>query len=556
VAVLIVPPLDAKPFPTLGPQICDFIEERCVFGPGSLKGQPARLDAEKRAVVYRAYEVYPRGHLLAARRRFKRVAESWRKGTAKTEFAAWIAYCELHPEAPVRCDGFDRYRRPVGRPVRDPFIPMLAYTKDQTEELAFGALYVITSEGPDADLFDIQLGQIVRLDARGRADGRALAIAGSPNPADGARTTHQHIDEPHRLYLPTHLETHEIMLANMPKRPLEDPWTHYTTTAGEPGQESVAEQLHHEAELIAKGEITEPELHYFHREASPGYDMSSLEDRIAAVAEATGPVGEYAPGQFREIAKQWDRPKADKTYLERVWTNRWLASAAQAFDLTQWKEKLATLEPIPDGAFVAAGFDGARFRDSTGIVLTEISTGRQQLWATWEQRPVDVDEWEIDETEVTAAWEQVIERFDLWRCFGDPPHWTETFASWAAKWPDQFEEWWTTGTRRMAFAVRDYREGMASGAVTHVSRPDDTLDEAFDTHIGNAGRKDVNIYDDDPDNPGRRLFVLQKIHPDRKFDNAMAGCLSWQARLEAVRTGAKPRRRPAARPRRLDKPRR
>ena len=182
---------------------------------------------------------------------------------------------------------------------------------------------------------------------------------------------------------------------------------------------------------------------------------------------------------------------------------------------------------------------GARFRDSTGIVLTDIVTGKQQLWATWE-RPYDVEEWEVPEAEVTAAWEQITETFDLWRCYGDPPHWTETYGSWAAKWPDQFEEWWTNRTRAMAFAVREYTEAMATGAVTHVLRDGNDTDAAFDRHIAAAGRNDVNIFDDE----GKRLYVLRKIHPDRKFDNAMAGCLSWQARLEAVRTGAQLRPAP------------
>lgn len=535
-AVLIVPALEAKPFPTLGSAICDFIEERCVFGPGSLKGEPARLDPEKRAAIYRAYEVFPRRHPQAGRRRFKRVGLSWRKGTAKTEFAAWIAYCELHPDGPVRFDGWDRWGRPVGRPVRDPYIPMVAFTKDQTEELAYGALYTVVSESPDADLFDISLERIVRLDHRGRPDGKAVPLAGSPNARDGARTTFQHFDEPHRLYLPKQVEAHETMLGNIPKRPLEDPWTFYTTTAGQPGQGSVAEQLHSEAQKIEKGELRDPELFYFHREAGPSHDLLTLKGRIAAVAEATGPVGEYAKGQFRDIARQWERPQADKTYLERVWTNRWTRQAAQAFDVARWG-RIVTPNPIPRGAFVAGGFDGARFRDSTGIVLTDIHTGVQQLWATWE-RPADAaEDWEVPEAEVTEAWEQIIATFDLWKCFGDPPHWTETYGSWAARWPDQFDEWWTNRVRRMAFAVREYSEAHATGALMHVSRKDNALDAAFDTHVGNAGRKDVNIFDDD----GQQMFVLAKLHPDRKFDNAMAGCLSWQAYLEAVRTGAKPR---------------
>jgi hypothetical protein len=536
VALLVVPSLDEAPWPTLGGQVCDFLEERSIFGPGSLKGEPYRIDDEFRAQVYRAYEVYPKGHPWAGRRRFKRVGISVRKGLAKTEKLAQLTLVELHAEGPVRCDGFDAYGEPVGRPVRDPYIPLLAVTVEQVEELAYGALYVIVTEGPDADLFDSSLERIVRLDEHGRADGKAVPLSNSPGARDGARTTFQGFDEPHRLFLPRAVAAHETMVANLEKRVLEDPWGLYVGTAGEPGQGSIAEGIHAEAELIDRGEIDDPQLFYFYRWAKRNYDMTDLDERIEAVTEATGPIGEYGPGQFHSIAKQWDRPKADKNYLERVWLNRWTRSEAQAFDAIRWAEELARPEEIPAGAFVAAGFDGARFRDSTGIVLTDIATGLQQLWATWE-RPVDVEDWEVPEHEVTAAWEQIVDAFELWRCYGDPPHWTETYGSWAARWPDQFEEWWTNRTSHMAKAVRAYREGQATAAVTHVSRPGNPTDEAFDRHVAAAGRKDVNLWDDD----GTRLFVLSKIHEDRKFDNAMAGCLSWTAYLDAVKTGAKPR---------------
>lgn len=549
-AVLVVPPLDEEPWPTLGPQVADLLEECSIFGPGSLKGQPYRLDDEKRAALYRMYEVYPQGHQWAGRRRFKRVGISVRKGLAKTELLAQVAFAELHPDGPVRCDGFDSSGNPVGRPVRDPYIPLLAVTVEQVEELAYGALYVLCTEGPDADLFDATLDRIIRFGPTGMADGKAVALSNSPGARDGARTTFQGFDEPHRLSLPRAISAHETMVANLEKRSLEDPWGLYVGTAGELGEGSIAEGLHAEAEAIARGEIEDPQLFYLHRDSGPvhdgdkttGHDLSTLEGRVAAIREATGAIGEYSPGQFHSIARQWDRPAADKRYLQRVWLNLWIKSGTQAFDGKRWGD-LATTEAIPPGAFVAAGFDGARFRDSTGIVLTDIATGRQQLWATWE-RPIDsegreVAEWEVPEHEVTAAWEQINERFDLWRCYGDPPHWTETFGSWAARWPDRFEEWWTNRTGHMAKAVRAYVEAMASGAVTHVTRDENETDAAFDRHIAAAGRKDVNYWDDD----GQRLFVLQKIHEDRKFDNAMAGCLSWTAYLDAVKTGAKPRRK-------------
>lgn len=556
-ATLIVPELDAEPWPTLGPQVCALIEERAIFGPGDLKGQPARLSPEKRAIIYRAYEVYPRGHMLAGRRRFKRVGWSVRKGLAKTEVQAWIAYAELHPDGPVRCDGFDAHGQPVGRPVSSPYIPLLAYSKDQVEELAFGALYTVVTEGPDADLFDATLSAIVRFDEFGRADGKALPLAGSPNAADGARTTFQGFDEPHRLYLPRLREAHDTMDANLPKRPAADGWSLYVGTAGELGQGSIAEDLHVEAQSIARGEVADPRLFYFHRDAGQthrgdkehGHDLRSLEGRIAAIAEATGPEGEYGPGQFHDIAEKWDRPRADHAYLDRVWLNLWEQSGRQAFDPVQQKSLIAP-GLIRPGSLVTVGFDGARYRDATALVITEVTTGLQQLWGLWERPPdidkqvIDEDEhaWEVPETEVDAAMTQIANTFRVFRGNFDPPHWTEKVGAWAGKWA-WVEEFHTYQRHPMAMAVRDYREAMTSGAVSYATDPrlatgspvpGETMTDALSRHIGNAGRVDTNLFDDE----GERLWILGKIHPDRKFDACMAAVLSWQARLVALKKGA------------------
>ena len=46
--MILTVPQDAALYPTLGPQVCDFIEQNMVFGPGDLRGQPVMLDDEKR----------------------------------------------------------------------------------------------------------------------------------------------------------------------------------------------------------------------------------------------------------------------------------------------------------------------------------------------------------------------------------------------------------------------------------------------------------------------------------------------------------------------------
>lgn len=532
-AVLIVPELDKTPWPTLGPQVCDFIEDRCIFGPGSLAGQPAKLDVEARAALYRMYEVYPKGHKLAGTRRFTRVGLEWRKGLAKTEKMAWIAFAELHPEAPVRCDGFDAYGQPVGRPVNFPYIPLMATSEEQVSDLAYGVLKYVVEEGPDADLFDSSLERIIRLSPTGQNDGQCLPVSTAPNARDGALTTFQGFDEPHRIYSPRQRHAHDTMLANIPKRPMEQPWSLYTSTAGKLGQGSVQEDLRKEAEQIARGKVRDPRLFFFSRFASDGYDLRKHSERVKAIAEATGPVGEWGPGQFHNIAAEWDRVGADHDYLERVWLNRWVSDNTQAWDADLIDSLARPGEIIRPGRRVTLGFDGARRKDATAIVATDIETGLQQIVGLWE-KPEFADDWEVPESEVTDAVATAFQRWHVHALYGDPPYWVDTMGKWAQRWEDRVVEWWTNRHKAMAYLLVEVQEALQSGQLTFGGSEQDCADLV--RHYKNAGKRELRIRDDE----GNPMWNLKKVDDDqeRKFDACMASVLSWAARLDAIKQGA------------------
>lgn len=537
---LVVPPLDDDPWPTLGPAVCDFIETNLIFGPGDLRGKQAVIDDETRGLIYRAYEVYPRGHEQEGRRRFKRVAFSLRKGTAKTEKAAWLAACEVHPDAPVRCDGFRRSGRswvPVGRPVSDPYIPMVAYTEEQTEDLAYGALYVILSEGPLADDFDIGLEQIRVLGPTGKARGEVKALAAAPNGRDGARTTFQHFDETHRMTLRRLRDAHQTMLANIPKRFLADAWSLETTTAPEPGTKSVAEATMDYADLVDGGSVADPRLFFFHRQASDDHDLTTEAGARAAVIEASGPAAAWS--DIDGIMSLWSDPQTDRAYWERVWTNRKVQAETQAFDPLRWAELSLLVEGKPpprpaNGELVVAGFDGARFEDSTALIGTDVVTGDQWVQGIWEKQPTDSDDWEVDATEVDLAVEDLFENWQVWRLYADPPFWETNVDAWAGRWPKRVVRWWTNRQKPMAYALRGYRDAQRAGEVHHDGDP------RLARHIANARKHVLAIRDDQ----GRPLYTIRKDRPDspNKIDASMAGCLSWEARGDAIAAGAKKRR--------------
>ena len=537
-SILVVPTLDEEPWPTLGGQVCAWIEENLTFGPGDLRGQPAKLDAEKRALIYRAYEVFPRGVERAGRRRFKRVAISLRKGSAKTELAAWLAAAELHPRAPVRCIGWDKKGNPLGGPVNDPFIPVVAYTEEQSEELCYGALKTILEHSKVARDFDIGMERIMRV----RGDGKALAVSTAPGPRDGARTTFQVFDETHRFVLPRLRKAHQTMLANMPKRKASDAWSLETTTAPAPGENSVAEQTMHYAQAVHEGRVRDSRLFFFHRQADDGHKLDTPEDIRVAVLEASGPVGVWS--DVDAIVEQWNDPSADKTFLERVWLNRMVRASERAFDVARWAELARPDHAVPAGALITVGFDGSRTNDSTGIVCTEVETGFTWLEKGWE-RPEGVEEWEVPQAEVEAAMEDVFDRWDVWRLLADPPYWEMVTASWAGRfgdavWLDVAGETMkgprvglfpTNRHRKMADATRSFANAIADGSLTHSG------DAGLGRHIANAHRKELTQKDDD----GAPLWVITKDRPGSplKIDFAVAAILSWEARRAALELGAK-----------------
>lgn len=524
-SVLMVPNDDKTPWPTLGPLVCDFIEENLIFGPGDLRGMPAVLDDEKRALIWRMYEIFPQDHAMAGRRRFKRVGISLAKGLAKTEFAAWIAACELHPDAPVRCIGFDSNGNPLGGPVNDPYIPMVAYTEEQSDELAYGALRVILDEGPLRDDFDIGLERIMRKNG----DGKAVSLSTSPSARDGARTTFQLFDETHWFTTPKLLQAHQTMMANLPKRKIADAWSLEVTTAPEPGAGSVAEKTMNYAKSIQEGKTKDARLFYFHRQASDEHDIETEKGAREAVIEASGPAHSWR--DIDGIVELWRDPTTDRSFWERVWCNRLVKSSKKAFDTERWKELQVDENPVKPGDLIVLGFDGSQFNDSTGLIGTHVETGFQWKLGFWECPLGKADKWQVPTDEVDTAVRDAFNTYEVWRMYADPPYWQSWLAKWAGEFgDDKVIEWWTNRRKQMSYALENFETAITSGTILHDG------DEDMIRHLGNAYRHDLPQRDEE----GKPLWLIRKerANSPHKIDLTMAAVLSWEARTDAIAAGA------------------
>ena len=144
----------------------------------------------------------------------------------------------------------------------------------------------------------------------------------------------------------------------------------------------------------------------------------------------------------------------------------------------------------------------------------------------------------MDPALVDAAVADVFEELDVWRLYGDPPHWGEWLDTWAGRYGGhRVVKWWTTRQRAMGHALREYWQAIESGTIAFAD------DDLFFEHLGNAVKRETNMSIDG--STDEKLWLIEKDRPDspRKIDLSMCGALSWQARLDALAASAKPTRR-------------
>lgn len=291
----------------------------------------------------------------------------------------------------------------------------------------------------------------------------------------------------------------------------------------------MAEATMQYAQAIHEGRVKEPRLFYFHRQAGDDHDLSSEEGVRAAVIEAAGATAPWR--DINAIVELWRDPETDRSLFERVWLNRLVKSADKAFDAIRWDELELAGHSIPDGALVTLGFDGALFSDSTGIVVTEVETGFQQVVGLWEQPYGSAGEgWQVPEEEVDDAMGAAFQRWRVWRLYADPPYWQGWVAKWAGQFgPERVVEWWTNRRMPMTRALEAYQTAIQTGALSHDGH------EGMRRHVANAHRHDLAQRDED----GKALFLIRKERPDspQKIDLAMAGVLSWEAYMDCVASG-------------------
>lgn len=522
---------------SLGPQVISWMEHHLCHGPGPVAGDEVELDDEFAWFIVRCYALTSHG-----RRVKRRVFLSRPKGRAKSELAGML--CCAEALAPVRFShwakkgetSFWGYEfdegEPVGRPVRWPFLRCLA-----TEETQSGNTYENVevmlkhlSFNYGAEYPGIDVGKTRTLIEGG---GEIRPSTASNAAKDGGKETFVVFDETWLYESPELRGMHRTVLDNLGKNALaSEPWSLETSTMYRPGMRSVAEGTHKYAQQVASGDVIDDSLLFDHRQVPPEIDWDDDEALRNALVELYGPAAEWT--DFDRIMAEIHDPQNDDANRRRKWGNQVVKATEQAFDVMLWANLFGEGKTIADKELVTLGFDGSRSRDTTALIATGVESGHQELIEVWVPRVVkdpDGERKQIDEEAVDSTMQQAFDRFDVWRLLADPWGWESWLSLWAGRWgKERVVAWDTRELKRMAYALRAYVTSMQTHELSHDGN------SIMASHIANAHRRPTRMIDED----GNPLWLIDKEHPnsDRKIDAAMAGCLSWRGRLDAIAAGA------------------
>jgi hypothetical protein len=404
----------------------------------------------------------------------------------------------------------------MGRPWSTPLIQVTAFSDTQAHNI-YDALKPMIDEGPLSTLIPHTGEEFIRLPNDGRID----VVTSSHRSRLGQRVTFVPQDETgvwtQAAGMIKVAETQRRGLAGMGGRAEE------TTNAWDPNEDSVAQRT----ALAAR---TSPDIFRIHPMPARSLSYRNKQERRKIHRH----VYDGCPWVDLDAieAEAAELITVDPGQAERFFGNRPVAGMGAAFDLGVW-ESLEKKVRVERHATVVIGVDGARHDDALAVVACDVKSGHMWPLVIVERPENAPEDYEHDQSLVDGAVSEAFERFNVWRLYADPQHIAPLIESWSNRYGSKrVIEWATYRPRAIAFAVRAFEEGIAAG---DVSFSDDEAGR-LTKHIVNAYRRTLTVRDDKE----AFMHTLSKEAPrsPNKMDAAMAAVLAWEARGDALASGA------------------
>jgi phage terminase large subunit-like protein len=372
--------------------------------------------------------------------------------------------------------------------------------------------------------FQIDIGKEIIYAEKGKR--RIEAVTSSPRALEGGRATFILKNETHHWRGPN--EGHEmaaVIARNAGKSRDGSSRILAISNAHAPGEDSDAE---HDYEAWKKvSQLERPADMLYDSLEAPETDLADDQELRAGLLAARGQ-SEWLDVD-RLMAEIRD-PRTTPAMARRFYLNQIVAEEDKPFDRHRWADLEDREHKVEKGALITLGFDGSLNRDHTALIGTEVRTGYQWVVGYWEPEPQPDGSQSINFAMVDQTVEDAYERWNVWRQYSDPYKWGTYLSRWAGKWGEErVVSWSTTVYKKMAFALQQYQIAINRGDLSHDG------DRRFAASMANAHKQMLTARDDD----GELMWVIQKERQDSplKIDAAVAGCLSWQARMDAVASG-------------------
>jgi hypothetical protein len=485
------------------------------------------LTGEQQDRIIRYYELDP----TSGRRVVRRAAIRRPKGAGKSPEGAYCAYAEL--VGPIVFAGWSGDGQPLGRRHADPWVQLAAVSEDQTDNVLVWLFDTLAARRDVCRDRGVDLGR-TRIYLVGRP-GRLEPVTAAAGSREGQRVSFAVLDQTEAWSK----ENGGYRLADVLRRnagkmaSTGSGWTLELQNAPGLGDGSVADRTGKAADRRSAGV-------YFDTREPPGVDRINMSDPAQLREALLFSYGESTKWvDVDRLVQEILDPDTDPGDAKRYYLNVAAPSSDWAFDRERWNE-LGGTDLVPDDdALIVAGFDGARFDDSTAIVAVDVGTGAAWLHGIWE-RPDQLRDWEVPEGEVSRSVAELFERWRVWRLYCDPPYWESSVASWEATYKGADRKpavlsWYTNRWRQVGYACRSLGSAIRGAEITHQV---DGADDILSRHVRNAVRRSVNARDED----GFPLWSIAKPAPGRKIDGAMALVLAWEARNDAIAAGVRLRK--------------
>ena len=560
-----------------------WIENFTVHGPGDVQGAPVRYGDEYTAFIVDCYALSDIGRRLYDSAFFSRP-----KGCDKSGVAAALVLFEAF--GPSRFSGVAKggeqftylgktytyaAGEPMGRPVKSPFIRVMATEEGQTGNVYDTVYYNLSNSA--APLFELQ--------AYGLNPGlKGIVLPGGgeirPSTAgsaskDGGIETFVVFDESHLYITPVLRAMFRTVSKNLRKRKkIAETWYLEVTTMYAPGEQSIAEETYELADAVEEGRVRRPRMLFNHRWG----EIGSLRDPVSPSTEESRAVHEAALAEaFCEAygdAIEWNSvdglidgvfdTRQSESETRRYFFNALVPTANSWIEtLETWtmrgRRYLRTVERMLGldsgfvkpwkGDVVTLGFDGSSTNDATALVACRVSD-RFLFPLLIEEAPdtPDAEKWEVDSAAVDAAVAAAFKKFKVVGFYADPPLWQDYIDTWANDYGDQLVvkssakhaiKWYTKRDVQMAEALERLHTAISQGGMSH---DDDTrLGKVMTRHFRNARRWRRR---------GGTVIGKEGKNSPKKIDAAIAATLAFEAAADYL-AGKKPETKSTSVPERV-----